>query len=189
MGEPPAGPSRGAQRRQARSDMYAVSTDQPQISDFSFQRGGYGGGGSSGATTAAKTCQKCLSKDHWTYECKASSAAYMSRPSRSAFLQGEAHRSRQYSGPVAPPPEAIGRPSYLLRPGNPVTVKAPVVPAPPVEVSPPVVLAGGGSASRGSEEQKTGALLESLHPLLLEWLFVQQLYVLHELLLLTVTFA
>ena len=159
--------SRGAQRRQARSEMYAISTDQPVVSDFSYQSGR-----ETSSTSAPKICQKCLSKSHWTYECKSASSAYMARPSRSAFLQGVSQRG-QYSGPVAPPPEAMGRGSFLLRPGNPEPLKKVTeLPGPSDSSSKDAmathVRSGGGEASglkrkRASSRHSTYSSSRSSH--------------------------
>ena len=46
----------------------------------------YTGGGSSSSSSSSAQCQRCLQVGHWTYQCK-NEAAYLSRPSRTSFLQ------------------------------------------------------------------------------------------------------
>ncbi|KUF96788.1 Kidney mitochondrial carrier protein 1 [Phytophthora nicotianae] len=67
-----------AQRKEARRNMYATSTDQVRV-----HRRGLG---SSSSSSAAAMCQKCLRPGHWTYECK-NEAVYVQRPSRSQQLR------------------------------------------------------------------------------------------------------
>lgn len=75
-GDAPLG--KWAQRREARRNMYATSTEEVRV-----QRRGLG---SSQASSAAAMCQKCLRTGHWTYECK-NEAVYVQRPSRSQQLK------------------------------------------------------------------------------------------------------
>ncbi len=110
------GPSRGMQRRAARSAMYAGATDGVILP------GGGGGGALSGASrsrgpqsAANFVCQKCYALGHWTYECKAVERAFLARPSRSAVLHGDSSLRQQRAGPVLPPPEALSGPSFLFR--------------------------------------------------------------------------
>ncbi|KAG2812861.1 hypothetical protein PC129_g13110 [Phytophthora cactorum] len=67
-----------AQRKEARRNMYATSTEQVRV-----HRRGLG---ASSASSAAAMCQKCLRPGHWTYECK-NEAVYVQRPSRSQQLR------------------------------------------------------------------------------------------------------
>ncbi|POM72237.1 Zinc ion binding protein [Phytophthora palmivora] len=75
-GDAPLG--KWAQRKEARRNMYATSTEQVRV-----HRRGLG---ASSASSAAAMCQKCLRPGHWTYECK-NEAVYVQRPSRSQQLK------------------------------------------------------------------------------------------------------
>ncbi|KAE8900077.1 hypothetical protein PF005_g9296 [Phytophthora fragariae] len=75
-GDAPLG--KWAQRKEARRNMYATSTEQVRV----LRRGV----GASAASSAAAMCQKCLRPGHWTYECK-NDAVYVQRPSRSQQLK------------------------------------------------------------------------------------------------------
>ncbi|KAG6591141.1 zinc finger CCHC domain-containing protein 10-like [Phytophthora cinnamomi] len=75
-GDAPLG--KWAQRKEARRNMYATSTEQVRV----HRRGV----GASAASSAAAMCQKCLRPGHWTYECK-NEAVYVQRPSRSQQLK------------------------------------------------------------------------------------------------------
>uniref|UniRef100_M4C528 CCHC-type domain-containing protein n=1 Tax=Hyaloperonospora arabidopsidis (strain Emoy2) TaxID=559515 RepID=M4C528_HYAAE len=84
-GEAPLG--KWAQRKEARRNMYASSTDQVRV----HLRGL--GASSSAASSIAAMCQKCLRPGHWTYECK-NEAVYVHRPSRSQQLKNPKLRQR-----------------------------------------------------------------------------------------------
>ncbi|OWZ04240.1 hypothetical protein PHMEG_00023888 [Phytophthora megakarya] len=75
-GDAPLG--KWAQRKEARRNMYATSTEQVRV-----HRRGLG---TSSASITAAMCQKCLRPGHWTYECK-NEAVYVQRPSRSQQLK------------------------------------------------------------------------------------------------------
>ncbi|KAG7382768.1 Zinc finger CCHC domain-containing protein 10 [Phytophthora pseudosyringae] len=75
-GDAPLG--KWAQRKEARRNMYATSTEQVRV-----HRRGLG---ASSASSAVAMCQKCLRPGHWTYECK-NEAVYVQRPSRSQQLR------------------------------------------------------------------------------------------------------
>ncbi|KAJ1292115.1 hypothetical protein BS78_02G367700 [Paspalum vaginatum] len=80
-GQKEEGPSRWQERKEAKRQMYLMSTEKaaklgtvkPKASETS----------SVGAYTQ---CQKCFQHGHWTYECK-NERVYMSRPSRTQQLK------------------------------------------------------------------------------------------------------
>ncbi|KAJ0232292.1 hypothetical protein HA466_0291620 [Hirschfeldia incana] len=89
-GQKEEGPSRWQEKREAKRQMYLMSTEKAvrlgerkdksmSASSSSGVVGGGGGGGSS-------QCQKCFQTGHWTYECK-NERVYVSRPSRTQQLK------------------------------------------------------------------------------------------------------
>jgi len=92
--EQPRGPSKWAQRREAKRQMYAFSTERaPTIHPV----------GGRGKTRAPSTyqCQKCLVYGHYTYECTGS-PVYSKRPSRSELVRDPSLRPA-YTLDVPPP--------------------------------------------------------------------------------------
>ncbi|KAL6841898.1 hypothetical protein ACP4OV_028410 [Aristida adscensionis] len=80
-GQKEEGPSRWQERKEAKRQMYLMSTEkavtlgtvEPKASKTSFPGGN-------------TQCQKCFQPGHWTYECK-NERVYMSRPSRTQQLK------------------------------------------------------------------------------------------------------
>lgn len=83
-GQKEEGPSRWQERKEAKRQMYLMSTekavrlgerkDQKQVSM------------TSSTGNQSSQCQKCFQSGHWTYECK-NERVYMSRPSRTQQLK------------------------------------------------------------------------------------------------------
>ncbi|CAI5713225.1 unnamed protein product [Hyaloperonospora brassicae] len=78
-----------AQRKEARRNMYASSTEQVRV----HRRGLGASSSAASASSVAAMCQKCLRPGHWTYECK-NEAVYVHRPSRSQQLKNPKLRQR-----------------------------------------------------------------------------------------------
>ncbi|KAH7678633.1 Zinc finger CCHC-type protein [Dioscorea alata] len=81
-GQKEEGPSRWQERKEAKRQMYLMSTEKAvklgERKDLKV---------SGGSTTASYAqCQKCFQAGHWTYECK-NERVYMPRPSRSQLLK------------------------------------------------------------------------------------------------------
>jgi hypothetical protein len=81
-GQKEEGPSRWQEKREAKRQMYLMSTEKAvrlgERKDLKSSMTTVGG--------AASQCQKCLQTGHWTYECK-NERVYISRPSRSQQLK------------------------------------------------------------------------------------------------------
>ncbi|XP_044484514.1 zinc finger CCHC domain-containing protein 10-like [Mangifera indica] len=81
-GQKEEGPSRWQEKREAKRQMYLMSTEKAvrlgERKDLKTTMSGIGG--------TASQCQKCFQTGHWTYECK-SERVYMSRPSRTQQLK------------------------------------------------------------------------------------------------------
>ncbi|XP_010914554.1 uncharacterized protein [Elaeis guineensis] len=81
-GQKEEGPSRWQERKEAKRQMYLMSTEKAvklgERKDLKASVSSAGG--------AAAQCQKCFQSGHWTYECK-NERVYMSRPSRTQQLK------------------------------------------------------------------------------------------------------
>ncbi|KAK7348082.1 hypothetical protein VNO80_22631 [Phaseolus coccineus] len=80
-GQKEEGPSRWQEKREAKRQMYLMSTEKAVIlgerKDLKPAMSASGG---------AAQCQKCFQSGHWTYECK-NERVYISRPSRTQQLK------------------------------------------------------------------------------------------------------
>ncbi|KAG6759769.1 hypothetical protein POTOM_036258 [Populus tomentosa] len=80
-GQKEEGPSRWQEKREAKRQMYLMSTEKAvrlgERKDLNSMSKGFGGNAQ---------CQKCFQTGHWTYECK-NERVYMSRPSRTQQLK------------------------------------------------------------------------------------------------------
>ncbi|CAA6669148.1 unnamed protein product [Spirodela intermedia] len=81
-GQKEEGPSRWQERKEAKRQMYLMSTEKAVTLG---QRKDLRSSAASASGTAGQ-CQRCLQAGHWTYECK-NEALYISRPSRSQQLK------------------------------------------------------------------------------------------------------
>ncbi|ESQ32353.1 hypothetical protein EUTSA_v10004753mg [Eutrema salsugineum] len=83
-GQKEEGPSRWQEKREAKRQMYLMSTEKAvrlgERKDKSMSASVVGG------SSAASQCQKCFQTGHWTYECK-NERVYISRPSRTQQLK------------------------------------------------------------------------------------------------------
>uniref|UniRef100_A0A0D9XQ30 Uncharacterized protein n=1 Tax=Leersia perrieri TaxID=77586 RepID=A0A0D9XQ30_9ORYZ len=79
-GQKEEGPSRWQERKEAKRQMYLMSTEKAVILGVKPKAAQSSSGG------AYTQCQKCFQPGHWTYECK-NERVYMSRPSRSQQLK------------------------------------------------------------------------------------------------------
>ncbi|XP_008797456.1 zinc finger CCHC domain-containing protein 10-like [Phoenix dactylifera] len=81
-GQKEEGPSRWQERKEAKRQMYLMSTEKAvklgERKDLKASISSSGG--------ASAQCQKCFQAGHWTYECK-NERVYMSRPSRTQQLK------------------------------------------------------------------------------------------------------
>ncbi|KAM7484995.1 hypothetical protein LguiA_001004 [Lonicera macranthoides] len=81
-GQKEEGPSRWQERKEAKRQMYLMSTEKQvrlgERKDLKSSMTTIGGSGSQ--------CQKCFQTGHWTYECK-NERVYISRPSRTQQLK------------------------------------------------------------------------------------------------------
>lgn len=81
-GQKEEGPSRWQERKEAKRQMYLMSTEKQvrlgERKDVKTSMSASGG--------AASQCQKCFQTGHWTYECK-NERVYISRPSRTQQLK------------------------------------------------------------------------------------------------------
>ncbi|CAH8390422.1 unnamed protein product [Eruca vesicaria subsp. sativa] len=81
-GQKEEGPSRWQEKREAKRQMYLMSTEKAvrlgERKDKSMSASAVVGG--------ASQCQKCFQTGHWTYECK-NERVYVSRPSRTQQLK------------------------------------------------------------------------------------------------------
>jgi hypothetical protein len=80
-GQKEEGPSRWQERKEAKRQMYLMSTEKAAILGTVKPKAPEASSG--GAYTQ---CQKCFQHGHWTYECK-NERVYMSRPSRTQQLK------------------------------------------------------------------------------------------------------
>ncbi|XVF28227.1 hypothetical protein REPUB_Repub15cG0011400 [Reevesia pubescens] len=78
-GQKEEGPSRWQEKREAKRQMYLMSTEKAV-------RLGERKDKTTMSTMGASQCQKCFQAGHWTYECK-NERVYMSRPSRTQQLK------------------------------------------------------------------------------------------------------
>ncbi|XWS53533.1 hypothetical protein CRYUN_Cryun10bG0009500 [Craigia yunnanensis] len=78
-GQKEEGPSRWQEKREAKRQMYLMSTEKAV-------RLGERKDKTSMSTMGASQCQRCFQAGHWTYECK-NERVYMSRPSRTQQLK------------------------------------------------------------------------------------------------------
>ncbi|XVE65530.1 hypothetical protein DITRI_Ditri08aG0007200 [Diplodiscus trichospermus] len=78
-GQKEEGPSRWQEKREAKRQMYLMSTEKAV-------RLGERKDKTTMATMGASQCQKCFQAGHWTYECK-NERVYISRPSRTQQLK------------------------------------------------------------------------------------------------------
>ncbi|KAL2485448.1 zinc knuckle (CCHC-type) family protein [Abeliophyllum distichum] len=80
-GQKEEGPSRWQERKEAKRQMYLMSTEKQvrlgERKDLKISASTLG---------AASQCQKCFQTEHWTYECK-NERVYISRPSRTQQLK------------------------------------------------------------------------------------------------------
>ncbi|CAO2833124.1 unnamed protein product [Amaranthus hypochondriacus] len=88
-GQKEEGPSRWQERKEAKRQMYLMSTEKAvrlgERKDLKTNMSSTGGG--------ASQCQKCFQFGHWTYECK-NERVYISRPSRSQLLKNPKLRQK-----------------------------------------------------------------------------------------------
>ncbi|PKA56638.1 hypothetical protein AXF42_Ash012768 [Apostasia shenzhenica] len=81
-GQKEEGPSRWQERKEAKRQMYLMSTEKAV--KLGVRKDLKTSGSSTGGSAAQ--CQKCFQFGHWTYECK-NERVYMSRPSRTQQLK------------------------------------------------------------------------------------------------------
>lgn len=86
-GQKEEGPSRWQERKEAKRQMYLMSTEK-QV------RLGERKDLISSSMSTATQCQKCFQTGHWTYECK-NERVYISRPSRTQQLKNPKLRRRE----------------------------------------------------------------------------------------------
>lgn len=80
-GQKEEGPSRWQERKEAKRQMYLMSTEkQVRLGERKDTKN------STSTIGAASQCQKCYQTGHWTYECK-NERVYISRPSRTQQLK------------------------------------------------------------------------------------------------------
>lgn len=80
-GQKEEGPSRWQERKEAKRQMYLMSTEkQVRLGERKDLKS------SSSSVGSASQCQKCFQAGHWTYECK-NERVYISRPSRTQQLK------------------------------------------------------------------------------------------------------
>ncbi|XP_068657472.1 uncharacterized protein [Aristolochia californica] len=88
-GQKEEGPSRWQERKEAKRQMYLMSTEKAvklgERKDLKPSMPPVGG--------AASQCQKCFQTGHWTYECK-NERVYISRPSRTQQLKNPKLRTK-----------------------------------------------------------------------------------------------
>lgn len=84
-GQKEEGPSRWQERKEAKRQMYLMSTEkQVRLGERKDQKT---------SMSTATNCQKCFQPGHWTYECK-NERVYISRPSRTQQLKNPKLRMR-----------------------------------------------------------------------------------------------
>ncbi|KAE8697852.1 phospholipid-transporting ATPase 2-like [Hibiscus syriacus] len=79
-GQKEEGPSRWQEKREAKRQMYLMSTEK------AVRLGERKDKATMMSTIGASQCQRCFQAGHWTYECK-NERVYMSRPSRTQQLK------------------------------------------------------------------------------------------------------
>ncbi|GER27646.1 zinc finger protein [Striga asiatica] len=80
-GQKEEGPSRWQERKEAKRQMYLMSTEkQVRLGERKDLKS------STSTLSSASQCQKCFQTGHWTYECK-NERVYISRPSRTQQLK------------------------------------------------------------------------------------------------------
>ncbi|KAG8372897.1 hypothetical protein BUALT_Bualt12G0114900 [Buddleja alternifolia] len=80
-GQKEEGPSRWQERKEAKRQMYLMSTEkQVRLGERKDIKG------STSTLGSVSQCQKCFQTGHWTYECK-NERVYISRPSRTQQLK------------------------------------------------------------------------------------------------------
>ncbi|KAL2893637.1 Halomucin [Bienertia sinuspersici] len=91
-GQKEEGPSRWQERKEAKRQMYLMSTEKAvrlgERKDLKSNMSSVGG--------LTSQCQKCFQPGHWTYECK-NERVYISRPSRSQILKNPKLRQKMMS--------------------------------------------------------------------------------------------
>ncbi|CAH9109957.1 unnamed protein product [Cuscuta europaea] len=94
-GQKEEGPSRWQERKEAKRQMYLMSTEkQVRLGERKDLKTSMS---SSSGISSFSQCQKCFQTGHWTYECK-NERVYISRPSRTQQLKNPKLRMR---GPVS----------------------------------------------------------------------------------------
>eukprot|EP00850_Spirogloea_muscicola_P004009 SM000017S02749 [mRNA] locus=s17:12487:13826:- [translate_table: standard] len=96
-GQKEEGPSRWQERKEAKRQMYLMSTERAVVVTRKDDKKGDGGG--------TQQCQKCLKLGHWTYECK-NDRVYASRPTRTQQLKHPRLRQRALDPAEGPPLDA-----------------------------------------------------------------------------------
>ncbi|KAK4770874.1 hypothetical protein SAY87_031406 [Trapa incisa] len=80
-GQKEEGPSRWQEKREAKRQMYLMSTEKAvRLGERKDPKA------SSSIVAGSAQCQKCYQSGHWTYECK-NERVYISRPSRTQMLK------------------------------------------------------------------------------------------------------
>ncbi|XP_010524734.1 PREDICTED: zinc finger CCHC domain-containing protein 10-like [Tarenaya hassleriana] len=87
-GQKEEGPSRWQEKREAKRQMYLMSTEKAVRLGERKDKSG-----PSAIGRSASQCQKCFQTGHWTYECK-NERVYISRPSRTQQLKNPKLRMR-----------------------------------------------------------------------------------------------
>lgn len=102
-GQKEEGPSRWQERKEAKRQMYLMSTEKAvrlgERKDLKANVASIGG--------VASQCQKCFQAGHWTYECK-NERVYISRPSRSQLLKNPKLRQKMMASYNADDPDIKG---------------------------------------------------------------------------------
>ncbi|XP_006662806.1 zinc finger CCHC domain-containing protein 10-like [Oryza brachyantha] len=91
-GQKEEGPSRWQERKEAKRQMYLMSTEKAVILGVKPKAAPASSGG------AYTQCQKCFQPGHWTYECK-NERVYISRPSRTQQLKNP--KLKKMAAPVS----------------------------------------------------------------------------------------
>lgn len=100
-GQKEEGPSRWQERKEAKRQMYLMSTEKAvrlgERKDVNM---------SSSLGGVPSQCQKCFQPGHWTYECK-NERVYISRPSRTQLLKNPKLRQKLMNNAAEDNPEII----------------------------------------------------------------------------------
>ncbi|XP_051129624.1 uncharacterized protein LOC127250390 [Andrographis paniculata] len=105
-GQKEEGPSRWQERKEAKRQMYLMSTEkQVRLGERKDPKS------SSLVLNMASQCQKCFQMGHWTYECK-NERVYISRPSRTQQLKNPKLRMKPTT------PYELDNPEARLVEGN-----------------------------------------------------------------------